>query len=397
MSLFATKLLVDLPLPFPGRTICLRPLLPRAEHLAERRVGRLITEPLEGRDRRAPQRRLLDLRGGDGPGEGIGDQLGPLPVGEEAAAGADDLLDLGQEVDDRGEAEGHPFERRLAKVARRRGEGEPGDGTGGGRIPAGRALAAEKRQERESMLLGAPFDDRAARIGERRLEPGVQVAAVGERAALDDAALVEAVHEEPRPRPRPGLFMYRLDERRVVEGGALSDGGNLHAWLEATLADSSGSIIERSPEEHGLTFLPFLGGERSTGWDPAATGAVTGLTFATTPRDLRQAALEGVAFRFAAIVDLLPEVEEIVGTGGGLLADREWTQLIADALARPVTASKVEEASLRGAAVATLERLGYEPADAPLGEVFRPREERAEAYRSARERQRQVYEELRGE
>ena len=219
------------------------------------------------------------------------------------------------------------------------------------------------------------------------------------RAALmvGTSGALRILYETDRPRPRPGLFMYRLDERRVVEGGALSDGGNLHAWLEATLADSSGSITERSPEEHGLTFLPFLGGERSTGWDPAATGAVTGLTFATTPRDLRQAALEGVAFRFAAIVDLLPEVEEIVGTGGGLLADREWTQLIADALARPVTASKVEEASLRGAAVATLERLGHEPADAPLGEVFRPREERAEAYRSARERQRQVYEELRGE
>jgi hypothetical protein len=35
--------------------------------------------------------------------------------------------------------------------------------------------------------------------------------------------------------------------------------------------------------------------------------------------------------------------------------------------------------------------------DAPLGDVFHPREERAEAYRSARERQQQVYEVLRGE
>jgi hypothetical protein len=35
--------------------------------------------------------------------------------------------------------------------------------------------------------------------------------------------------------------------------------------------------------------------------------------------------------------------------------------------------------------------------DASLGEVFHPREERAEAYRTARERQQQVYEVLRGE
>jgi gluconokinase len=219
------------------------------------------------------------------------------------------------------------------------------------------------------------------------------------RAALmiGTSGALRILYETERPQPRPGLFMVRLDARRVVEGGALSDGGNLHAWLEATLADSGGSLLERSPEEHGLAFLPFLGGERSTGWDPDATGAVTGLTFATTPRDIRQAALEGVAFRFAAIADLLPEVEEIVGTGGGLLADPEWAQLAADALARPVTVSGVKEASLRGAAVATLARLGHEAREAPVGQVFHPREERAEAYRSARERHRLVYEELRGE
>ena len=220
-----------------------------------------------------------------------------------------------------------------------------------------------------------------------------------ERAALmvGTSGALRILYETERPQPRAGLFLYRLDERRVVEGGALSDGGNLYRWLAETLADSSGSLLERDPDEHGLTFLPFLGGERSTGWDPNATGALTGLTFATTPRDIRQAALEGVALRFAAIAELLPEIEKVIATGGGLLQDREWIQVMADALERPVTASGVVEASLRGAAVAVVERLGREPADPPLGDEFHPREERAEAYRSARERQRRLYEELRGE
>jgi gluconokinase len=219
------------------------------------------------------------------------------------------------------------------------------------------------------------------------------------RAALmiGTSGALRILYETGRPQPRPGLFLYRFDDRRVVEGGALSDGGNLHAWLERTLADASGSIVERAPDEHGLTFLPFLGGERSTGWNPDATGALLGLTFATTPRDIRQAALEGVAFRFAAIADLLPEVEEVVATGGGLLNDPDWIQLTADALARPVTASKVDEASLRGAAVAALERAGYEAETAPLGDVFHPREGRADAYRWARDRQNRLYEVLRGE
>jgi gluconokinase len=211
------------------------------------------------------------------------------------------------------------------------------------------------------------------------------------------SAALRLLYETERPQPRPGLFLYRVDERRVLEGGALSDGGNLHAWLEETLAAATGSLLERGPDEHGLVFLPFLGGERSTGWDPTKRGTVHGLTFDTSPRDIRQAALEGVAFRFAAIADLLPELEEVVATGGGLLGDPEWTQLMADALARPVTASLVEEASLRGAAVAAFERLGSQIADAPLGEVFHPREPMSEAYRLARESQQRLYEELREE
>src|SRR5205823_5118690 len=37
------------------------------------------------------------------------------------------------------------------------------------------------------------------------------------------------------PTPRGGLFSYLLDEGRVVEGGSISDGGNLLAWLDRTL------------------------------------------------------------------------------------------------------------------------------------------------------------------
>jgi gluconokinase len=219
------------------------------------------------------------------------------------------------------------------------------------------------------------------------------------RAALmvGTSGALRILYETERAQPRQGLFLYRLDERRVVEGGALSDGGNLHAWLEKTLSASDEEFGERDPDDHGLTFLTFLGGERSIRWDPDAKGAIEGLTFDTTARDIRQAALEGVAFRFAAIADLLPELEEIVATGGGLLSDPGWIQIMADALARPVTASKIEEAPLRGAAVATLERLGHQAAEAPLGEVFHPRQDRAEAYRSARERQQRLYEELRGQ
>jgi gluconokinase len=216
------------------------------------------------------------------------------------------------------------------------------------------------------------------------------------RAALmvGTSGALRVLYESERPQPAPGLFLYLVDERRVVEGGALSDGGNLHEWLERTLADSSGPVAHRDPRDHGLAFLPFLGGERSTGWNPHARGAVHGLTFETTPLDLRQAAYEGVAFRFAAVADLLPDVREVVATGAGLLHDRDWIQIMADALARPVHVSAVPEASLRGAAVLALEHRGHAVADAPVADVVEPRADRAEAYRAAREAQQRLYDAL---
>jgi len=215
-----------------------------------------------------------------------------------------------------------------------------------------------------------------------------------ERAALmvGTSGAFRVLYASKQPQPKPGLFLYLADERHVVEGGALSDGGNLYEWLERTLADASGSLAERDPRDHGLVFLPFLGGERSTGWNPHARGSIHGLTFETTPLDLRQAAYEGVAFRFAAIADLLPDVREVVATGGGLLHDPDWIQIMADALARPVAVSATPEASLRGAAVLALEREGHEVAEAPIAEVVESRADRAEAYRAAREEQQRLYE-----
>ena len=199
------------------------------------------------------------------------------------------------------------------------------------------------------------------------------------------------IYASDNPRPRAGLFLHLLDDRRVVEGGSLSDGGNVPFWIALTVRDSGGSLAGRDPDSHGLTFLALLGGERSPGWHQHARGAIEGLTFATTGLDLRQAALEGVAFRFAELADLMPEVEEIVATGAALLSDPDWLQIMSDALGRPITVSGVREASLRGAAVLALERLGESPPPAPLGPRFEPRADRVAAYLAARERQRDLY------
>jgi gluconokinase len=195
-----------------------------------------------------------------------------------------------------------------------------------------------------------------------------------------------------RPEPRPRLFLYRLDERRVVEGGALSDGGNLYSWLEQTVRlEETKGLAARPPAAHGLSFLTLLGGERSPNWNARARGALSGLSFDTTPADLLQAGLEGVAFRFAEVADLMPEVREVVAAGHALVVDADWVQILADVLERPLLVTGVEEASARGAAVYALERLGATPDPVPPGRVVEPRPERFPVLREARARQRELY------
>jgi len=205
-----------------------------------------------------------------------------------------------------------------------------------------------------------------------------------------------------------GLWCYRVDEHRIVLGGALNDGGSLLDWLRATLklpdlrtAEASVATIE--PDSHGLTVLPFWGGERNPHWADDARGAIVGLRLGTSPIAILRACLEAVALRFATIDALLTEglhtAGEVIATGGALLHSPAWMQIIADALGRPVLASAEAEASSRGAALLALEAVGA--LDQPLEQLgpasttyYEPVPEHTERYRAAAERQRRLYDAL---
>ncbi len=197
---------------------------------------------------------------------------------------------------------------------------------------------------------------------------------------IGTSAAARVVYDAAHAEPRGGLFLYRLDDRRFCEGGALSDGGNLHAWLLQTLrAVDTSQLAERPAAAHGLTFLPFLGGERSLGWNAKRRGAIEGLSFATTAEDIAQAALEAVCYRLAAVLNAIGGLESVVATGGALLVNPTWLQVLADVLGTPVEVSAVAEGSARGA---VLTRLGID-APAPIAQVVEPRPDRHEIHRVA--------------
>jgi gluconokinase len=214
-------------------------------------------------------------------------------------------------------------------------------------------------------------------------------------------AMRVVVEEDHIDIPRD-LWCYRVDRRRFVAGGALSNGGNVYAWLKRTLilpADCEARLEAASPGDHGLTILPFLMGERSPYWRADLRGVITGLSQSTEPFDILRAALESVALRFRAIYRLLAPSfgapAEVVASGGALLHSPAWTQMMADALGRPVRACTEPEASCRGAALWALERTGaienMNALPASSGAVFSPRPDYEPVYDRLLAQQTEVY------
>ncbi len=190
------------------------------------------------------------------------------------------------------------------------------------------------------------------------------------RAALmvGTSGAMRVVYKGEPPRNIPdGLWCYRVDRERVIVGGALSDGGGIYDWLRRNLRIelSDDAICKemacRGANAHGLTFMPFLGGERSTGYNENATGAIHGLTMAHDAIDILQSGMESVAYRFADIFDQLKSIFPdivVVASGGALNASPVWTQMIADVLGRNLGLSTVPEASLHGAVLLALASTG---------------------------------------
>ena len=220
-----------------------------------------------------------------------------------------------------------------------------------------------------------------------------------ERAALmvGTSGALRVLERAPAPVPPHQLWCYRLDAERPVLGGSLSDGGSVVAWLRKLMQMPEPEEAERelaamAPDSHGLTFLPLLAGERGPGWSDRAGATIDGLTRATTPIHVLRAGIEAVALQFAVIDADLPGDQTVVATGGALGRSPTWTQIIADALGRPVAHSGVAEGSSRGAAVLALEALGETAGEAPLGRTFDPDPDAHEAYKAALERQQALYE-----
>ncbi|MBI4850228.1 MAG: gluconokinase [Acidobacteria bacterium] len=204
-----------------------------------------------------------------------------------------------------------------------------------------------------------------------------------------------------------GLWSYSVENERKIVGGAISNAGNLFAWLKDTLnlpKESSSQSLEQALREiktdsHNLTVLPFLSGERSLGWHNEAKAAILGLQLSSKPIEVLRAGLESIAYQFLLIyLEMIKTVgtpQKLIATGGGLYNSEILGEIIADVLGKELFVSPYSEASSRGAALLVLEKLNVlELKTSSFKKTYFPNLKNQEIYQKAFERYQKYYKKL---
>lgn len=277
------------------------------------------------------------------------------------------------------------------------------------------ACAALEFPERLLPDLVAPWESvgrlSAAAADELGLDPSVVVVAGAADTAcaayavgcVEDGAVFEssgtsgvitACYSEPPSNP---LFMNRSHvlPDRWLSHGAMSCVGAAVRWLEeevfhGLVSDTGGGYewinteaARSEPGAGGAVFLPYLFGERTPVWDPAARGAWVGISATTGRHHLVRAVLESAGYGMRQLLEMEEDhhgtsVDEILAVGGGARS-RLWTGIKADITGRRYLRTDDVEAACRGAAMLAAVGAGaHEDAWAALGAVEIPKAEPVE-------------------
>ena len=143
----------------------------------------------------------------------------------------------------------------------------------------------------------------------------------------------------------------------------------------AALASSAAAVEDAA----GVRVLPALAGVGAPWWKPDAKAVIAGLTAGSRPAHVGRAALEGIAWRVADIVEVVRETVpvDVLRVDGGLTRDPTLLQLQADFAGVTVQRGLVDATAAGAAALAGVgagiwgSTLDIE-ARIPVGETVKP-------------------------
>jgi xylulokinase len=266
------------------------------------------------------------------------------------------------------------------------------------------AAAAVVRLPVGTPVVGGGADNACSAAGVGAINPGDAVASWG----TSGTVLAPTAQPHVDPGLRAHTFCHVAPGIWYVMGVVLSAGGAF-AWYrdqcgrdlpesqrDALLVDEAAAV---PPGAEGVTFLPYLQGERTPHRAASLRGAFTGLSLAHSRAHMTRAVLEGVCFALRDSVEILRELglapRYLLLTGGGARS-AFIRQLQADVFGIPVTTANREEGGAYGAALlaavgadafpdlqtAVQRTLTHQPLTPPNAETHRTYEEIYERFRT---------------
>jgi xylulokinase len=204
-------------------------------------------------------------------------------------------------------------------------------------------------------VVGGGADNACGAAGVGVVAPGLGVASWG----TSGTVLATVARPIVDPLMRAHTFAHVAPDTWYVMGVVLQAGGAF-AWYRDQLAHEASDralddeAAQIAPGAGGVTFLPYLQGERTPHRDASARGALLGLSLAHSRAHVTRAVLEGVGFAMKDALAILESLgiapASLLLTGGGARSPL-LRELQAAMYARPVTTVNREEGPAFGAAL----------------------------------------------
>lgn len=205
---------------------------------------------------------------------------------------------------------------------------------------------------------GVAGDQQAATFGQACFEPGCAKNTYG-----TGGFLLMNVGDEPRMSQHRliGTTAWQLGDDRIQYAleGSVFVAGAVVQWLRDGLqffksAEEIETLAQTVPDNGGVYLVPAFVGLGAPHWDSEARGLMIGLTRGTTRAHIARAALEGIAFQCAEVLEAMQldagtQLKEL-RVDGGASRNNLLMQFQADLSGVPVIRSAITETTALGAA-----------------------------------------------